>query len=87
MGTEQFWASMQSNAIFPNATVEKLEGTDLIGPWCSVEAKPLDVTVEIQSFGQLLNARLGDPTLELWATQRDGVVVACSRRTLVLLVC
>jgi hypothetical protein len=29
------------NAIFPNATVEKLEGTVLINPWCIVEVKPL----------------------------------------------
>ena len=41
---------MGINAIFPNATVEKLEGTELIGPWCSVEAKPLFVTVENSEF-------------------------------------
>ena len=41
---------MGINAIFPNATVEKLEGTELIGPWCSVEVKPLDVTVENSEF-------------------------------------
>jgi hypothetical protein len=67
MGTEQFWASMQSNAIFPNATVEKLEGTELIGPWCSVEAKPLFITVENSEFFDLEVVNYS--TLG-WATQR-----------------
>ena len=31
---------MGVSAIFPNATMEKLEGTVLIGSLCGVEAKP-----------------------------------------------
>jgi len=28
------------HAIFPNATVEKLEGTVLVGPWCGGKTIP-----------------------------------------------
>jgi len=38
------------SAIFPHATLVKLEGTVLMGPWCGVEAKPLDITVENSAF-------------------------------------
>ena len=66
---------MGISAIFPHATLVKLEGTVSMGPWCGVEAKPLDITVENSAFfGQLRystlglerpNGRLGDSTLEL----------------------
>ena len=54
-----YGVAMGVSAIFPNATVEKLEGTVLTGPWCSVEAKPLVAcwrTQRLVGFG--------------WATQR-----------------
>ena len=54
---------MGISAIFPHATLVKLEGTVLMGPWCGVEAKPLDITVENSVFWStitILNARTGE---------------------------
>jgi hypothetical protein len=67
---------MSINAIVPNATVEKLEETVLIGLWCSVEAKPLVARWRTQRFGWCLaSGELENSTLWLgfgWATQRES---------------
>ena len=63
------------HAIFPNATVEKLEGTVLVGPWCDLcggkRFPHIPVCGELASSRLLSqqkgepNCHLGDPTLAL----------------------
>ena len=57
---------MGVSAIFPNAAMEKLEGTVLIGSLCGLEAKPLVAVEKNSTLSWRLNCSLGIS----WATQR-----------------